>query len=168
MIATLFHATNANAYQSMKLSGFMGMDISDYERLARKIEAFFVLRKDTFIKEIESIRNDSEAQGSVSFFKEKASLFKYGKGLASTHGEWKGLFIKRCIKKACRIKKIRYDSRLIDIIASEGGTKTFVILEVHVPLKYIDNKENLKGEESEIYSTGKIPFSCIKNVFYIL
>ena len=79
-------------------------------------------------------------------------------------GEGFGHTLKRAIKYASRVTKTPYKDNLkkVPILVEQQ----VVILEVHLPEDFIENKNNI-GSATEIYTTGKVPVEFIHKVIFL-
>ena len=162
MTVTLYHYTNMNGLRSIEKNGYIGLTMAFYEEIAHRVERLFELPVGSFDKNLAEIRKDSEANGRVSFFK-FPNHGGYGEQLAKSNGEWKGLFVRECFKRACRIKKQKYDANAANTFLGKDFRP--VVLKVKIPESYIDNIHQVSATgESEIYSCGLIPTRMIEEV----
>lgn len=151
----VFHATNYKAAKDIKAVGHIGFDRNDYDNLAIKIAKFFDIHPHNLMKIMDDFVS-SETNGGVSFFQSFEKCKIIAKTYAKSNGEFKGIIINRMLKKASRIKKIKFNKDIIDSILNlKPIDYTPVILEFRIPETLIVNKDKI-GTSLELYTNEPV------------
>lgn len=157
----LYHATNRYSAEQMKIHG-MGLDESDYERLRHLVAGEFDLPASYFSSVSPGDEDSTEVMGGVSFFptlKQAKILAHYGE----FGGEFRGSFVTRLVKRACRKKKIPYSTKRNLVKKLVGGDTSSVVVKVLIPANMIANQDVL-GSTYEHYTVQKVPPEYILGV----
>lgn len=136
--------------------------MDDYRSLSDKLALDFEVASSIFSKLLSDIANDGEANGGVSFFphlEQCIRIAKYGE----TGGEWKGSFVKDCLKRIARVKKIPFANLKPRVTDYTGGDSPNVVVVVKLPIEYIANAKSI-GKSVELYTLRKVPPKYITEV----
>lgn len=135
---------------------------NDYHEFSYEIATLTNVPVEKLHKIIKEVENDSETNGGVSFWQHEENAIRIAH-YATLGGEWKGNIVKRMLKIAARLNKIRYENYTSLFISLTGSNTPAVIVLTEIPQNLVINQGDI-GKNSELYTYEKVPAKYIKEI----